>query len=132
MARWVIHSTNSRTRATHCVILNKDLLLVLKRGGHRKSKFSCWVPSKTLLSRSPTPLDQHEKTAGNRIPSHSVALYMQVYRILIHPKGIATFNMSEDVCNSAGGSEVYTTQSLGRICLTVFSCYKNSSFPLIF
>lgn len=73
MPRWVMHSTNSRTRATHCVIPNKDLLLVLmieKKG--RKSQFSCWIKSNILVSRSPTPHDQHEKTAGNQIPSQSI------------------------------------------------------------
>lgn len=33
---------------------------------------------------------------------------------------------------SAGGSQVHTTQRSGRICLTVFSSWKNCPLPLIF
>lgn len=47
MPRWVIHSTISMTRATHCVMLNRDLLLVLTDEMHRKVVCSVilWVTS---------------------------------------------------------------------------------------
>lgn len=107
-----MHSTNSRTRATHCVILNKDLLLVLK-GGEDTGSLSSYIGYRQrLLSRSNMPLDKHEKTAENRIPSQSVALYMQEYRILIHPKGTVTFNMFEDTSAALLEDQRWTQHSL--------------------
>lgn len=132
MPRWVMHSTNSRTRATHCVIPNKDLLLVLmeeKKKG-RKSQFSCWITSNIF---SPT-----SRNGPQEIRFHHRATHLQHF---IHA---GVYNIDPPWGNgfiwgiwgyghcSAGGSQVHTTQIQGRICLTVFSSWKNCPLPLIF
>lgn len=115
MPRWVMHSTNSRTRATHCVIPNKDLLLVLmeeKKKG-RKSQFSCWITSNILASHSLTP---HDSTKGpQEIRFHHRASHL---RHFIHA---GVYNIDPPWGNgfiwgiwgyghcSAGGSQLYTT-----------------------
>lgn len=78
---------------------------------------------------------QKDSRKSDPITEHHIssALCMQVRTILIHPEEMASFQASEDMSPALlEDQRRTTTQRLGRICLTVFSSWKNCPLPLIF
>lgn len=116
MPRWVMHSTNSRTRATQCVILNKDLPLLLMGKKTKMRNVSVLIKHFGIPQPGTSQLAQKDSRKSDPITEHHIssALYMQVCTILIHPEGTASFQASEDMAPAfAGGSEASHNTALG-------------------